>query len=63
MSSCLRFDLELGTWEQMPSMQTERVDVSSCTLGGYLYVFPCDFKKRKYLNTIEKLRLFESANE
>ena len=63
LKSCLRFDLAKDTWEEMPSMQEDRREASSCALAGYLYVF-CGHKHGRYnLNSIEKLQLVDSASE
>ena len=64
LNSCLRFDLAGNEWLEMPSMQVARTQSSSCSLAGSLYVF-CGYNNERggFLNSIEKLSLFESASE
>ena len=38
-TSCLRFDMKIKLWENMPNLQQPRYYCSSCVLAGNLYVF------------------------
>ena len=51
------------TWDFMPSLKEERKFMSSCFLGGYIYVIGGQGHYNQDLRTIEKLRIKSSLRE
>ena len=63
LNTCMRYDMLEGTWQWMPSMREERSFVSSCSLGGYIYVINGKNKYGKTSKIIEKLPVKLSLSE
>ena len=51
------FDLARNKWSEMPELNVPRAGLSSCHLGDHIYAFAGMKKKRKRLNSIERLRV------
>ena len=63
-TSCMRFNLSSCAWEDgMPPMSVTRSGASSCSLGGHMYVFCGTSSNGSFLDSIECLKLYMSANK
>ena len=62
LRSCIRYNVKMNSWEQMPSMVDARMKCSSCLLNDEtLYVF-CGSNENGSMKSIEKLRIVGSAS-
>ena len=60
--SVTRYSIGKDRWESMPDLSTYRLYGSACNVSGNLFVFAGMDESLQFINSIDKLSLFDVSN-